>query len=395
VTEQYVKGEICPYAMVYMVWWPEHHVVKFGFAWKMSRIYEFMRTGAELIYVSKPMRKDGEKAVLSLARQRFQRAFATAKDAEFLFWRGRGFSECFIVPDDRLEEAIDDCYVGGIAAYAHHEEEALAWRRSREPGADLYAGYGPAACVVAEAADRLDGAGDPRPETDSRCDLADETEAPTAADAGGSRGHDDAARRDGLAADLLAPDRPVDDAVSDHRDLAAGPVARPDVEPAVTPEISAPGCRSNRCRDNSSRGRGRERAGERVGAGSRLVPPSTATRTRIVPRRDLCTCSTPAIVGDQAFPITVLQPAQRWTSRGRRLSRLRHSEGSCRATPRAQDCPAPSSGAAADRARVHDSRDRRRVARARGSRGGSWSTSQRTADLAWHGVHRDLTRAGP
>ena len=221
------RREICPYAMVYMVWWPEHDLVKFGRCWRMSRIYGYLRTGARLIYVSKPMRKAAEEQVLSLARRRFPRPYGRREEAEWLLpgERGRrggsGYSEIFLVRPEQLNEAIDECYIEGTYRYADDELDAILWRRAHQPSADPSSGYDEAPGARDPLARGLAGPLDPGAAQDPVDAVAAQIEACATTDSGAARGDDPAPRRGRMADGPPAPGRAGRDDRADHRLPAA------------------------------------------------------------------------------------------------------------------------------------------------------------------------------
>ena len=433
--------EICPYAMVYMVWWPEHGLLKYGRCWRMERIYAYLRGGAQLITITKPMRKDAEEHVLRIARSRYPRPFGRREEAEWLLpgERGRrggsGYSEVFLVRPDQLREALYEVFDEGTFRYVDDELDAILWRRAHESSPDPTPGLDPAPSDRADDGDGLLGALGGRYADDPIAVVAAQIEACTAADASGPRGDAARARRDGLADDRPAPEGPLGDDHPDQHRPAAGvsdvelldaltppPASQRDVQrrmrwggtralaairawrdhhaAADSAPRTAPGAPGERpgsaesCGrtarqqiDNRERGRGRERTSEGLRPGStRSIAASRAFTLRTSPacgsqgRSELAGCAA-------GRSDVVLSGAPAGSAARGVLPGLRHRPGSGDAACAVAHGTTRGQAAARRAAPAHPRRHRRGAAGARGRLGCRLGPpSRRGSDVARHGV---------
>lgn len=98
---------------LYIVWWPNHDVLKVGVTNHASRIRKHQLTGGILIGHFEHSTRKQERTALEHVSFAFDRAFLTAESAtEVLGAGGIGFSECFKVPSRHITGALELAYIG-------------------------------------------------------------------------------------------------------------------------------------------------------------------------------------------------------------------------------------------------------------------------------------------
>ena len=100
------------FAMTYVVFWPEHNVLKVGRAWRFNRVHRMTRTGGHIIILARGTDATWEREALRTLRRWFPQAFRNETEATGLLLMGRGWSECFQVDEHHLQLAVDLCIEG-------------------------------------------------------------------------------------------------------------------------------------------------------------------------------------------------------------------------------------------------------------------------------------------
>lgn len=187
-----VNGTMPAVAMIYMVYFEEHGIIKVGRAYKNSRWRSLVARGAELIFLDRNTIAKQEQAALSLLRQVFPPAFQSENDelAQQLLPLGRGFTECFRVASVDEFNLAFNLYIQGVDSHAAEAAEVAAEYRLHRKAARSAAARGEVYSGGNEDARRRRGALQTRPAPNSVDDLparsADErgraTVTPAAAD---------------------------------------------------------------------------------------------------------------------------------------------------------------------------------------------------------------------
>lgn len=99
------------YAQTYVAYWPQWGVLKVGRAWRSSRLDQLSEDAIVIVCMS-GTDETWEREALQLLRARFPTAFDNATQAEDFLRAGRGWSECVLVDEHELEEALDLCMTG-------------------------------------------------------------------------------------------------------------------------------------------------------------------------------------------------------------------------------------------------------------------------------------------
>lgn len=375
---------INPIAMTYMVWWPEQGVVKYGRAWKMSRLRRFVEMGARIVWLRHGTLAIEERSVLAIARAELAPAFASEDEARALLPGGRGWTEAFLVPTVALMNRAIDIFVEGIAPHVHQSAEAVAARglEGSAPGGPAHRGAAPRNGSADDGGPGRPGDFEPVPDP-LACVAGSGGAERVVADDGRDRGLHAAARRCGMADDLPEPEsgnrRGL---VPDPRQVAAC-LTRGGIETPSSPSLESfrkiSGQWGERARAGAGEcGRGCEGACERERAALRSTPPGNFT------------FSGPFRVA--ASTVVVLFGARRWTSGASGLQGLRHRTAQASALRRTESDPQAGCGRARG-AGVDDARrDRHGDARPRGCRGRSPAPHRPNVRRRPDGVHR---RRGP
>ena len=100
---------LSPTGTLYVVGWRNHGIMKVGVTRQGSKRWQsFVETGAEVLSIRESHAVAAvERAVLDRMRALYPPAFKDARQAAEVLARAGGFTECFTVPLDQWERALD------------------------------------------------------------------------------------------------------------------------------------------------------------------------------------------------------------------------------------------------------------------------------------------------
>jgi hypothetical protein len=107
-----IENRLPTYAMTYVVYWPEHGVLKVGRAWRFHRVQMMTRSGGHVVVLARGTDATWEREALRSLRRWFPAAFDRAADSADLLFMERGWTECFAVGEHHLQLAVDVCIEG-------------------------------------------------------------------------------------------------------------------------------------------------------------------------------------------------------------------------------------------------------------------------------------------
>lgn len=122
------------FAWTYVVYWPDAvrpgvGVLKVGRCWSRSRLKGFLDRGARLVSNTGRTDETWEVWALRFLALEYAPAFTCAEEAEDLMWRGRGWTECFVVEESELYEAMDLVVYGYSYGNERGTNDPSAYRR--------------------------------------------------------------------------------------------------------------------------------------------------------------------------------------------------------------------------------------------------------------------------
>ena len=172
---------ISDFAMLYVIHWPETNVIKVGRARTMRRVWALTATGGKVLILLRDTPTVWEQGALAEMDATFEHAFESLQDSLHHLPRGIGYTECFLVPEGRVEFALKTIR-RGIKRYGYQSDQVGA--------AEVLSGGGLPASSVA-GSDDVSGADDVRGRLRERVVQSGSVEVGSVAVGGVGHGGDD------------------------------------------------------------------------------------------------------------------------------------------------------------------------------------------------------------